>query len=155
LRDIFPESPLIGYFEFFYRLHGADVGFDPKDPITPDTAPRIRTKNFGNLLALDTADLGQSPTQWQKSGYPKRYHSILHVIHEGIDTDVAKPDPTAWVRVRDKSGNTEHELKAGEEIVTYVARNLEQPTADPCASAQGPRTHRRWRWCQLWRPTSR
>jgi hypothetical protein len=55
LRDIFPQTPLIGYFEFFYRLQGADVGFDPADPVTPDTAPRLRTKNLGNLLALDTA----------------------------------------------------------------------------------------------------
>jgi hypothetical protein len=52
LKDIFPEAPLIGYFEFFYRMHGADVGFDPADPVTPDTAPRLRTKNLGNLLAL-------------------------------------------------------------------------------------------------------
>jgi glycosyltransferase involved in cell wall biosynthesis len=112
---------LIGYFEFFYRLHGADVGFDPGDPITPDTAPRLRTKNFGNLLALDTADLGQCPTQWQKSVYPKRYHPILHVIHEGIDTTVVAPDATARLKIP----NSDVELAAGDEIVTYVARNLE------------------------------
>jgi len=121
LRDIFPNTPLIGYFEFFYRLHGADVGFDPGDPITADTAPRLRTKNLGNLLALDTADLGQCPTQWQKSVYPKRYHPILHVIHEGIDTAVVVPDSTARLKIPEK----DLELAAGDEIVTYVARNLE------------------------------
>jgi len=121
LRDIFPRSPLIGYFEFFYRMHGADVGFDPNDPITVDTAPRLRTKNLGNLLALDATDLGQCPTQWQKSGYPKRYQPNLHVIHEGIDTKVVTPDPTARLSLP----NSETELTAGEEIVTYVARNLE------------------------------
>jgi len=121
LRDIFPQAPLVGYFEFFYRLHGADVGFDPADPITPDTAPRLRTKNLGNLLALDTANLGQCPTQWQKTGYPKRYHPILHVIHEGIDTQVAAPDPQARLGIP----NTDIQLAAGDEVVTYVARNLE------------------------------
>jgi glycosyltransferase involved in cell wall biosynthesis len=121
LKDIFPEAPLIGYFEFFYRLQGADVGFDPADPITPDTAPRLRTKNLGNLLALDTADLGQCPTEWQKSVYPRRYHPILNVIHEGVDTSVATPDPAARLRVADRQA----EFAAGEEIVTYVARNLE------------------------------
>lgn len=121
LRDIFPNTPLVGYFEFFYRLQGADVGFDPSDPVTPDTAPRLRTKNLGNLLALDTADLGQCPTHWQKSGYPKRYHSILHVIHEGIDTQTVAPDATARLRIP----NTEIEVAAGDEVVTYVARNLE------------------------------
>jgi glycosyltransferase involved in cell wall biosynthesis len=121
LKDIFPEAPLIGYFEFFYRLHGADVGFDPADPVTPDTAPRLRTKNLGNLLALDTADLGQCPTEWQKSVYPRRYHPILNVIHEGIDTTVVKPDPSARVILAD----AKLELNAGDEILTYVARNLE------------------------------
>lgn len=121
LKDIFPEAPLIGYFEFFYRLHGADVGFDPADPITLDTAPRLRTKNLGNLLALDTADIGQCPTEWQKSGYPRRYQSILNVIHEGIDTTVVKPNPAARVIVADKKAA----FAAGEEIVTYVARGFE------------------------------
>jgi glycosyltransferase involved in cell wall biosynthesis len=121
LKDIFPEAPLIGYFEFFYRMQGADVGFDPADPITPDTAPRLRTKNLGNLLALDTADLGQCPTEWQKSVYPRRYQTILNVIHEGIDTTVVKPDPAARLLIADKRV----EFKAGEETVTYVARNLE------------------------------
>jgi glycosyltransferase involved in cell wall biosynthesis len=121
LKDIFPEAPLVGYFEFFYRMQGADVGFDPADPVTPDTAPRLRTKNLGNLLALDTADLGQCPTEWQKSVYPRRYQPILNVIHEGIDTTVVKPDPAAQLLIAD----TKAEFTAGEEIVTYVARNLE------------------------------
>jgi glycosyltransferase involved in cell wall biosynthesis len=121
LKDVFPTAPLIGYFEFFYRLHGADVGFDAADPITADTAPRIRTKNLGNLLGLDTADLGQTPTQWQKSLYPRRYHPKLHVNHEGIDTTLVKPDPAAWLSL----GSGGPEIAAGAEIVTYVARNLE------------------------------
>jgi glycosyltransferase involved in cell wall biosynthesis len=121
LKDIFPEASLIGYFEFFYRMQGADVGFDPADPITPDTAPRLRTKNLGNLLALDSADLGQCPTEWQKSVYPRRYHPILNVIHEGIDTAVVRPDPAARLIIADKKA----EFAAGDEIVTYVARNLE------------------------------
>jgi len=120
LKDIFPRALLIGYFEFFYRLHGADVGFDPADPITPDTGPRIRTKNLGNLLGLDIADLGQTPTQWQKSGYPQRYHSMINVVHEGIDTELVRPDPTARVMLGTGLG-----LGAGDEVVTYVARNLE------------------------------
>jgi hypothetical protein len=84
-------------------MTGADVGFDPAEPVTPDTAPRLRTKNLGNLLALDTADLGQCPTEWQKSVYPCRYHPTLNVIHEGIDSTVVKPDPLARLIVTDAS----------------------------------------------------
>jgi glycosyltransferase involved in cell wall biosynthesis len=121
LKDIFPEAPLIGYFEFFYRMTGADVGFDPAEPVTADTAPRLRTKNLGNLLALDTADLGQCPTEWQKSVYPKRYHPTLNVIHEGVDSNIARPDAAARLIIAD----SKVEISAGDEIVTYVARNLE------------------------------
>ena len=121
LKDIFPEAPLIGYFEFFYRMTGADVGFDPAEPVTPDTAPRLRTKNLGNLLALDTVDLGQCPTEWQKSVYPRRYHPTLNVIHEGVDSTAARPDPAARLILAD----AKVEIKAGDEVVTYVARNLE------------------------------
>lgn len=121
LKDVFPNTPLIGYFEFFYRHHGADVGFDPNEAAIFDTGPRIRTKNLGNLLALDAIDYGQCPTQWQKSLYPPPYQPKLHVIHEGIDTQQVAPDPHA----RFKIPNSEIELTTGDEVVTYVARNLE------------------------------
>lgn len=121
LKDVFPQTPLLGYFEFFYRMQGADVGFDPAHRLTVDTAPRIRTKNLGNLLGLDAVDLGQCPTQWQKSVYPARYHGLLEVVHEGIDSDTVKPDAQAVLEL----GQGALRLTAGEEIVTYVARNLE------------------------------
>lgn len=121
LKDVYPNTPLIGYFEFFYRRHGADVGFEPGPPLIFDSGPRIRTKNIGNLLALDAVDLGQCPTQWQKSLYPAIYQPKLHIIHEGIDTEAVVPDARARLRIP----GTEIDVAAGEEIVTYVARNLE------------------------------
>lgn len=121
LKDVFPQTPLLGYFEFFYRLNGTDVGFDSTENLSFDVAPRIRTKNVGNLIGLEAADWGQCPTVWQKSTYPERYHGILQVVHEGIDTDIVHPDPSARIRL----GDDRREFVAGDEIVTYVARNLE------------------------------
>jgi glycosyltransferase involved in cell wall biosynthesis len=120
-KDVFPQTPLLGYFEFFYRFEGADVGFDPTETLIFDTAPRIRTKNAGNLLGLEAADWGQCPTQWQKSTYPEHSHPKLHVIHEGIDTTVVVPDGSARLRLP----VADIELAAGDKVVTYVARNLE------------------------------
>ncbi|MDR1276832.1 MAG: glycosyltransferase family 4 protein [Candidatus Accumulibacter sp.] len=120
LKDIFPDTPLIGYFEFFYRQHGADADFDPEQVQNMNTGPRIRTKNIGNLLALDVVDRGQTPTAWQKSLYPARYHDLIRVVHEGIDTRRVCPDPDA--RLKLPSGV---ELTVNDEVVTYVARNLE------------------------------
>lgn len=121
LKDVFPKTPLIGYFEFFYRSRGADVDFEPGVVDKFDTAPRIRTKNLGNHLGLEAADLGQCPTRWQQSLYPERYHPMLRVVHEGVDTRIVTPDP----KVRLRLPNTEGELSAGDEVLTYVARNLE------------------------------
>ena len=121
LKDVFPDTPLIGYFEFFYRRHGADVGFEPGPPLIFDVGPRIRTKNIGNLLALDAVDFGQCPTKWQKSLYPQEYQSKLHIVHEGIDTQIVAPDPSARYPVP----GTDIELTVDDEVVTYVARNLE------------------------------
>lgn len=121
VKDVFPQTPLVGYFEFFYKSLGSDIGFDPTVPISFDTMPRVRTKNLGNLLALDSVDLGQCPTQWQKSQFPHRYHSMLQVVHEGVDTGVVVPNRHARVRLPDG----ELELTADDEVVTYVARNLE------------------------------
>jgi glycosyltransferase involved in cell wall biosynthesis len=45
----------------------------------------------------------------------------LNVIHEGIDTTIVKPDRAARLRIADKKV----EFAAGDEVVTYVARNLE------------------------------
>ena len=121
LKDVFPASPLLGYFEFFYRFNGADVNFDPDEQKIFDTQPRVRTKNAGNLLGLDAADFGQTPTFWQKSLYPRRYHSMLNIVHEGIDTANVRPDPQARLELSDP-GIT---LTPEDEVVTYVARNLE------------------------------
>jgi len=121
LKDVFPNTPLIGYFEFFYRFRGADVGFDPSEPQIFDTAPRIRTKNLGNLIGLDAVNLGQTPTQWQRSLYPAQYQSMLNVMHEGIDTQLVSPDPNARLNLP----NMTIELTRDNELVTYVARNLE------------------------------
>ena len=127
LKDIFPSVPLIGYFEFFYSASGADVGFDPEVPVTLDTPLRLRTRNLGNLMGLEVCDAGQCPTLWQKSRYPAVHQRKLEVLHEGIDTGKACPDPMArlvWPSARTASVRPV-DLRAGEEIVTYVARNLE------------------------------
>ena len=135
LKDVFPKTPLLGYFEFFYRIAGADVGFDPAEPTHFDTGPRIRTKNLGNLLGLDAADRGQCPTLWQKSTYPEVYQSKLQVVHEGIDTDLVRPDATATLSLMSKG----QVFSAGDEIVTYVARNLEPYRGFPSFMRSLPR----------------
>lgn len=119
LKDVFPQAKHIHYFEFFYRSVGADVNFDPEFPSTLDDAFKLRIRNSTQLHALTSSDLGVAPTQWQKRQYPSEFASKIEVLHEGVDTHRVCPDDAATFQVGARV------FKAGEEIITYVARNLE------------------------------
>ncbi len=112
--------PLLGYFEFFYRSSGSDLDFDPEFPSTMDDVMRVRVRNATNLLSLDAADWGHTPTKWQRDQYPAEYHHRISVIHEGVDTERVQPEPTArlWLR-----GGLS--FSRVDQIITYSARNLE------------------------------
>ena len=120
VKDVWPSVPLLGYFEFFYRVVGSDLDFDPEFPPGSDDPIRIRMRNTINLLTLQAADWGHTPTQWQRDQYPAIHHRKISVIHEGIDTGQIRPDPMArlWL-----SGGVS--LSCGDEVLTYSARNLE------------------------------
>ena len=120
VKDVFPNTKLINYFEFFYHATGADTDFDPEFPNTVDDHLRIRTKNSINLLSLHASDAGISPTQWQKSLYPSEFQPKISVIHEGVNTELAKPNPRAELTL--PNGLI---LSKKNKVVTFVARNLE------------------------------
>ena len=109
LKDVFPRAKVLLYSEFFYRARGADLGFDPEFPASADKVLRLRVMNAPLLMSLDASDAGLAPTRWQQRQFPAVYASRLNVIHDGIDTDLVSP-----------AGPVE-----GEELITYVARNLE------------------------------
>lgn len=121
VKDVYPDVPLLSYFEFFYHHAGADADFDPEFPGGPDDSGRLRARNAVNLLSLEAADWGHAPTRWQQSLYPPEMRPRITVLHEGIDTELIRPDPEAWLHLN--RGNLR--LGHGDEIVTYVARNLE------------------------------
>jgi len=121
LRAIFRNARILLYCEFFYGMKGRDVGFDPEFPeIGADSHVALHLKNASTLLAFADCDFGISPTEWQRSTFPKDYQHKITVIHEGVDVDIVKPDPDAVLRL--PSGR---ELRRSDEVVTFVARNLE------------------------------
>ena len=121
LRTVFPKSRIVVYCEYYYASEGRDVGFDaefPRSGLDGDIA--LHLKNATSLLALSEADAAVSPTDWQKSTFPKEFQGKIEVVHEGIDVDEVRPDLTASIEL--PSGVR---LSAGDEVITYVARNLE------------------------------
>ncbi len=95
IKDVWPDVPVLGYFEFFYRTNGADVCFDPEFPMFNVDRARIRAKNAVNLLGLQVSDAGQTPTVWQREAYPAWAQPDLHIVTEGVDLSRCCPNPEA------------------------------------------------------------
>jgi glycosyltransferase involved in cell wall biosynthesis len=109
LKDVFPDARVLLYCEFFYNARGGDTAFDPEFPPSAEQVLRLRVMNAPLLMALDAADWGVAPTRWQKRQFPRAHAGRISVIHDGIDTDEAKPG----------TGTRDGEL------ITFAARNLE------------------------------
>lgn len=120
LKDVFPDARLVLYLEFYYRAHGSDMHFDPEFPSSFDDGCRVRVRNANQLLSLEAADAAISPTQWQRAQYPAMLQQRISVIHDGVDTDMVCPGPVSGFKLPD--GRV---LQSGDEVITYVARNLE------------------------------
>ena len=121
LRDLFPGARIVVFCEFYYRTEGADFGFDPEfERNEVARLVRLRAKNAAQLLALADADAAVSPTRWQRSLYPDAFLDRISVVHDGIDTELVRPDTPERLVVPPGVA-----LNPGDEIVTFVARNLE------------------------------
>lgn len=102
LKEVWPHARLDIYCEFFHHPKGADTGFDPEFPATdPGDVCRLRMKNINNLLHFDIADAGISPTHWQASTFPERFRHKITVVHDGIDTNVLRPNPDVGLTLND------------------------------------------------------
>jgi len=121
LRQIFPDVRICVYCEFYYHAQGADVGFDPElGKFGVDGLTKIRLRNAATLLALADSDVGVAPTDWQRSVFPPEFRPKVRVIHDGIDTAKLKPDASSFTHRQ-----IGRAFQTGDEILTFVARNLE------------------------------
>jgi glycosyltransferase involved in cell wall biosynthesis len=121
IKNIFPDSPLLANFEFYYHAHGVDVDFDPEFESIFNDSARLFTRNAVNLMAFQSADWGHSATRWQRDLFPVEMRPRISTLHEGVDTDLARPNPKAQFKLP-TSGRI---LTPADEVVTYVSRNLE------------------------------
>lgn len=118
VKEAFPDVPLVGYFEWFYRSRGADADFLDGPP-HPDDACRIRTANAALLLELAACDAAVCPTAFQRDQFPPALRDRLTVLHDGIDTDRIRPAPgTPFVLPG-------LDLSGARQIVTYATRGME------------------------------
>ena len=121
IREIYPDVPVIGFFEYFYSTKGGPVGFDPDKPPSAHSPYLMAAHNTVPLVNIEVVDLGHCPTYWQRDRFPKSFHDRVYVCHDGIRTDDMQPNPNAEVAL----GRLDKPITHDDEIVTYMARNLE------------------------------
>ena len=81
---------------------------------------------------MEAADAGVAPTHWQRDTHPAWFRERIEVIHDGIDTVALQPHPAPpplklTIPADAECGIVASEvvLRPGDEIVTFVNRNLE------------------------------
>ena len=123
LKAVWPDTPLLCYQEFFYNPNGFDSNFDPEfeQTSTWQDDARLMMKNAYLHLTLNQADWNLSPTHFQASSFPEQWQRRISVIHDGIDTQKASPNPAA-APLTLPDGTV---LEQGQPIVTFVNRRLE------------------------------
>ncbi len=119
VKDVWPRTRVLAFQEFFY---GSGLGFDPEFS-APDRESRfrVRLKNASLLPGLDAMDWGYCPTAWQRAQFPADYQHRISVIFDGVETERICPQRVPELKL----GSPEITLRDGEEIVTFVNRNLE------------------------------
>ena len=122
LKEVWPAVPQILWPELWVRPEHGGYG---SDPLKPEAGLGSRLEQLGrNALtrtALAAARSWVMPTRHQADSLPQEFSDQrLHVIHEGIDTRLAHPNPEVNFEVRgvriDRTVPT----------ITFVNRNLER-----------------------------
>ena len=120
--QVWPDVPQVLWPELWVRPEHGGYGFDPTLPPV-DLGRRLEhlSRNTLTAAALQNADAWVMPTQHQARSLPPtlRDHR-LHVIHEGIDTQLAKPNPEVTYEVMG------HHIDRSVPTITFVNRNLER-----------------------------
>lgn len=95
LKSIFPKTQSFAYAEWWFNWDSVEANYDPTSKYSPSSSLSQKVSqhylNLTQALEIAEADYVWSPTNWQKSQFPKSIRDRIEVIHEGIDTDAFKP----------------------------------------------------------------
>jgi glycosyltransferase involved in cell wall biosynthesis len=123
LRDVWPDTPLLSYQEFYYKPFGYDYDFDSEFQSSPDweACARVRMKNAHLQLVLEASSWNITPTEFQRSSFPSFWQQRISAIHDGIDSQRAAPNP----KVKPLQLPDGTRISPGESTVTFVNRCIE------------------------------
>src|SRR3954452_15669899 len=92
LRELYPDVPVINYFEYYYIPHDPDSDMDFRSDLGWEIPEikylRSRCRNSMILLDLQNCQIGYCPTKFQASKLPAEYQYKLRTIFDGVDRSV-------------------------------------------------------------------
>lgn len=121
LKMIWPESKVILFGEYYYHPFGSDIDFD-RELDKPDFEKSLvgYSKNATMGMTYAEADAIICPTPYQASTLPKNVQHVVRVIHEGVDTVTARPNPDATLTL--PNGRV---LDRSTPVITHINRHME------------------------------
>ena len=132
LRELYPDVPVLNFFEYYYRTHDPESDMDFRTDLgwaVPDVKYlRSRCRNAMILLDLQNCQLGYTPTKFQKSRFPAEYDSKIKTVFDGVDRaiyhghDEQLRPPVSQRGARTIAGVS---IPADTRVVTYVSRGFE------------------------------
>jgi glycosyltransferase involved in cell wall biosynthesis len=132
LRELYPDVPVINFFEYYYLPHDVDSDMDfRKDlnwPTHDLTYLRSRCRNAMILLDLQNCQAAYTPTQFQRSRFPEELRGKIRTVFDGVDRAIYHGyDETLRPPVAQRSERTLAGVKVGPNtrVVTYVSRGFE------------------------------
>ena len=120
VREVWPDCRHIAYLEWWFDPESAFFTYDPDNHdlnLSRQSATKSWLRNQSLALELVSADAMVAPTAWQARQLPALLRERCHVIHDGVDLERFKPEPT---------------LRQPDQLVlTYGTRGMEPMRAFP------------------------
>lgn len=112
VKQVYPFCRMIVYCEWYFHWQNNEWDFEPMDAarLRPGHRMTLQLSNASLLLTLQQADVLLTPSEWQRSRFPKEYRKKMLVIPDGIDTELYRPP-----------SKRQNEIP----LVTYVSRTME------------------------------
>jgi len=123
LRQLLPNSCLVGYFEWWFKDQHAPWLFGGD---SLDARMRMVCRNGISLQELELCDLAVTPTAWQRSQFPLAQQQRLQVVFDGIDTTLFRPQ--SWsgdVELKGETAQQPLRLKPDARVLSYATRGME------------------------------
>ena len=129
LKEVWPDTKMLSYVEFYYKTSDCDIDFDKnfvKDILEEDfeyfltrNKFKLTARNAPFLASYSTSDFLVCPTEYQKSLVPESLKNNINVIHDGIDTNILKPNEDININIKGKK------FTKKDKIITYISRSLD------------------------------